>query len=536
MVLKDIAAQGVVERRVEDGDTVAVGGVQNIRPVVAFAVVGAERQSVAHLAVLAVGAVVAAADVDVGAVGRVVVVFEGVLVEGRGVGLVVDAAVRGDAAAVVGASKQENAQIVPLAVELLGVVAAEHTEKVERRHVVHHIILVAACRRQIHLAAVPAVVARSGVVQVEVAPETHVAHTVDVVAQVEADASAQVASLAPRAVDLVHHVLQRVEVAWIEGVVLPRAAPAPRVVLAGAVAQVGENVDVKPFVGPGVAQPGTYVGLRGGVGAKADEVVLLDVGRSDDVDDRLGVGGILGRRVGDGLDAVQRVGRQGLQVGLQVLGGQLRRLVVDPNLHTADAAQRDVALHVDLHAGRVLQGVLGRSGLYRRVVGHVVYHLFAVHRIQRPRRGDFHRLKLCGTLFHIDCAQGRVVAHRDGDEPRGIAHIADAQQVVACRHLLDFEISARVGRGAFDEAAVLGGQHSHVAVHQRLVLGAVNQRAHHLEGRAGLDVLFLPHGVAFLLRLLHLAVAARTPSAGAARETAARRGTAGAARLGNDYG
>ena len=394
VVFESEATQRVKHIVVQYRHAVVVSGVEQIRAIVAIVVVGAEVESIAHLAVLAVGPVVAHPQADVGAAVRVVIVFEGILVESRrGVGDVVQTAVAGAGVIVRCRAEQERAQVVAVAVELLGEAAAEHTEEVGRAHIVHHIILVCKRRRQIHVAAVPAVAAVAAAVEVEVAPYACIGHTVYLVVDVQAYAAAQVATFAPRAVALVDDILQRVEVARIERVVLPRAAPAPRVVLRSAVAEVGEEVDIQLLVGPGVTHPGTDVGLCGYVGAKADKVVLLDVCRRDDVDDRLGVSGILCRRVGDGLYAVEGVGRQGLQVGLQVLRRQFRRLVVDPNLHRAHAAQGDVALHVDLHAGRVLQGVLGRSGLYSGVVGHVVDHLLAIHGIEGPRGLDGHRLK-----------------------------------------------------------------------------------------------------------------------------------------------
>ncbi len=83
-------------------------------------------------------------------------------------------------------------------------------------------------------------------------------------------------------------------------------------------------------------------------------MVALDVGRGDDVDDGLGAGGVFGRGVGDGLDAVEGIGRKGLEVGFEVLFRQSGGFVVHPNLDAGDAAQRDVAFNVHLHARGVL--------------------------------------------------------------------------------------------------------------------------------------------------------------------------------------
>ncbi len=73
--------------------------------------------------------------------------------------------------------------------------------------------------------------------------------------------------------------------------------------------------------------------MRGNIGAKAKELVPLDFAVHHDVDDAVGGGGIARRRVGDDFDAVNGVGGQGLDVGLEVLFGEIRRLVVNPNFH-----------------------------------------------------------------------------------------------------------------------------------------------------------------------------------------------------------
>ena len=85
--------------------------------------------------------------------------------------------------------------------------------------------------------------------------------------------------------------------------------------------------------------------------------------RGHDVDDGLCVGGIFRRRVGDGLNTRNGVGRQGLQIRLEVLFGEFRRLVVDPNLNTRHASKRDVTFHVNLHAWSVLKSIFGGSCL-----------------------------------------------------------------------------------------------------------------------------------------------------------------------------
>ena len=157
-----------------------------------------------------------------------------------------------------------------------------------------------------------------------------------------------------------------------------------------AVTSRSKQIDAQFLLFPHIANPRRDERLVGAVDAEADELVALDMCRSHDVDDGLRIRSIFGRGIGDGFDACDGIGGQGLEIGLQVLLSQFRGLVVDPNLHARHAAQRDVAFHVDLHAGRVLQCVLGGTRLDRWVFTDVVDHLLAFHGIERTfrRNGD----------------------------------------------------------------------------------------------------------------------------------------------------
>ena len=261
--------------------------------------------------------------------------------------------------------------------------------------------------------------------------------------------------------------------------------------------------------------------------------------RSHYVDHRLGVGGVLGRGIGDGLDARQGVGRQGLQVGLEVLLGQFRRLVVDPYFNARHTAQAHIALHVNLHARCVLQGVLGGAGLYAGVLADVIDHLLAIHGVEGLLGGDLHGVEGRGTRHHAQRAEGRVVAHREGYQAVAVAYGRHAQQVAARRYAADLEEAVEVCRGPFDEAAVCRVEHGDVDEGEELAADGVAQLAHHLEGVALLHFLLLPHllGLLAALHLVPVLSRSRTlprgaPAAGpaasgeAARAAGLRRGAA----------
>ena len=314
------------------------------------------------------------------------------------------------------------------------------------------------------------------------------------------------------------------------------AAPGLAVVgvLAAREAAAGEEVNAPLLLGPHIAHPWRGEGLVRAVDAKADELVALDVGRGDDVDHRLGVGGVLGRGVGDGLDACQGVGRQGLQVGLQVLLGELRRLVVNPYLDRAHAAQRHVALHVDLDAGGVLQGVLGGAGLYAGVFADVVYHLLAIHGVEGLLGRDLDGVEGGGASLDADGAEGGIVAYGERHKAALVADGRDAEQIAAGRHIADFKQAVEVGGGALHKAAVGTVEHGHVDERQELARGRVAQLAHHLEGVALLHFLLLLHLLG-LLAALHLVPVAlphrrpapRRPATAGETATGSATGTAG---------
>ena len=99
------------------------------------------------------------------------------------------------------------------------------------------------------------------------------------------------------------------------------------------------------IVFPDVGSPRHHVGLRRNIGAKAKELVPLDFGVHHDVDDAIGGGGITRRWVSDDFYAVDGVGGQGLDVGLEVFFREVGRLVIDPNFNGRSPAQGDVAFH-----------------------------------------------------------------------------------------------------------------------------------------------------------------------------------------------
>ena len=228
--------------------------------------------------------------------------------------------------------------------------------------------------------------------------------------------------------------------------------------------------------------------------------------RGDDVDDCLCVGGVLGRGIGDGLDAGQYVGREGLEVGLEILLGEFRGLVVNPDFHARDTAQCHVALHVDLHARGVLKGVLGGTCLDARVLADVVNHLLAVHGVDGALGGNLHGVEGGGAWHHLDGAEGGVVLHLERYHAVLVADGGDAQQVGTQWHAVDLEQAVEVGGAAFDEGRVSAVEHSHVDEGQELAADGVAQRSHHLEGVAFLHFLFLLHGVGVLVVALAVPV------------------------------
>ena len=234
------------------------------------------------------------------------------------------------------------------------------------------------------------------------------------------------------------------------------------------------------------------------------------MGRGDDVDDRLGVGGILGGGVGDGLDARQGVGGQGLEVGLEVLLGEFGGLVVDPDLHAAHTAERDIALHVDLNSRGVLEGVLGGAGLDGGVVLDVVDQLLAIHQVEGLLGRDFDSVEGGGTGLQAEGAEGGVVLYGKGNEAVAVADGGDAEQVAADRNAAHLKEAVEVGGGTLDEGGVCGLEHGHIDKGQELAADRVSQRADHLEGVALLDFLLLADGGG-LLAIAHLVpVAVRT--------------------------
>ena len=177
------------------------------------------------------------------------------------------------------------------------------------------------------------------------------------------------------------------------------------VVLVDAVRVVEVGADGELLVGIDIRKERRDAGCGGTAHAEADETVLLDFGGGDDVDDAAAaLGAVAGRRVGDDLDLLDAAGGHLLDELLERLGVHIGGLVVDPNLHGRDAAQGDVALHVHLHAGGVLQGIRRRARLYGGVLGHVVERLLAIHHIDGFLPNNLHLLQVGAVLVHRDVA------------------------------------------------------------------------------------------------------------------------------------
>ena len=251
--------------------------------------------------------------------------------------------------------------------------------------------------------------------------------------------------------------------------------------------------------------------------------------RSNYVDNGLGLGSILCRRVGDGLDAGNGISGQGLEIGLQVFLGEFRGLVVHPNLHARHAAQGDVALNVDLHAGRVLQGILGGSCLDGRVFANVVNQLLAFHCIQRSLGS--HRHFAQGRHARIDAqrAQIGVVGHMEWMQIILIANSRNTQHESPLRHAVNLENTFHVADAAFHKFVVDGIEHGQIDVWHKLVSLGIAQHAHHSKGVAFADFLLRLHRWHVAFGLSPLAVTAvwrtatRMATSSPTRRPAARR-------------
>ncbi len=156
-----------------------------------------------------------------------------------------------------------------------------------------------------------------------------------------------------------------------------QAAVAARIAAVAVVVAADEEVEAHLLVGPHVIHPRSYLWTAVGVQPEAQQFVALHLGGGDDVDDAV-LCVVFRRWVGDDLDALQRAGRERLEVLFQSFGLEVRRLVVYPDAHFSTAAVFDVALGVHLHARSVLERVGGVAALHAGVVADVVEHLLAV--------------------------------------------------------------------------------------------------------------------------------------------------------------
>ena len=321
----------------------AIVGIISFVVVVPILMVG--TQAIAHFAILAVGTVVTRIQVEAEArhVGQQMTVLVKVIIH------VIETVVVLVRGIPVKSRVQANAKVVSLLIEFLGVVDAEVSEPRPRDGGVANLIVQHAIRHIERLAvdavdeAVVFVVEASGV-------KRDVARGVNLIVDVRKEIAAETTVVFIGGVGLVPHRVKRAVLRDLLALHLPTFG----MVVAEVIASRDKQIDTPFVLLPHVAHPRRHERLAGAIHAEADELVALDMRRSHDVDDRFGVGGVFGRGVGDGLDTRDGVGRQGLKVSLQVLLGELRRFVVDPNLHARHATQGDIAFHVDFHARRIL--------------------------------------------------------------------------------------------------------------------------------------------------------------------------------------
>ncbi len=126
--------------------------------------------------------------------------------------------------------------------------------------------------------------------------------------------------------------------------------------------------------------------------------------------------------MGYDLYALQCAGRERLEVLLQPLGLEVRRLVVYPDGDLCPTPIADITFGVHLHARGILKGIGGVAALHAGVVAHIVVHLFAVGRVERPAGGDLHGFEQRGIVGNLDNAKICVVIYHNILPPGLVPH------------------------------------------------------------------------------------------------------------------
>ena len=170
------------------------------------------------------------------------------------------------------------------------------------------------------------------------------------------------------------------------------------------------------------------------------------------------------RRIVDDFDALDALGRQLLQDLRTVVGGQAARLAVDPNFDARIAAQRDVAVVIDLDRRDVFQRLRCRLPRIRDELRHVERLAIDLQLHRRPLARHRHFLQLLRVFRKVDDAEilrAVAVAERKLSRDRLVADIRDFQRVITRCKAVNRKIAFGVGNRTFHKSSIALLQHFH---------------------------------------------------------------------------
>ena len=233
--------------------------------------------------------------------------------------------------------------------------------------------------------------------------------------------------------------------------------------LAGAIALTKTGIDVKIDFGTAVIEIGAGIAAHlvnnlviDAAGYTAEETATTVFFQNDIDDAGRSFGAEFGRRIGNHLDAFDATGRQLFEYLGAVIFVQARRLAVNPNLDTAIAAQRNVAVVVHFDRRNIFEHLGGRTARCRyalidtehlfiniethlRTLSHhfdLVKHLRIFDELQRAQIDGLRLLFDCNLLIERLIANKRnlesIDAHRHRFQPKFTIDIGNA----AANHLV----------------------------------------------------------------------------------------------------
>ena len=170
------------------------------------------------------------------------------------------------------------------------------------------------------------------------------------------------------------------------------------------------------------------------------------------------------RRIVDDLDALDALGRQLLQNLGTVVSGQTARLAVDPNFDARIAAQRDVAVVIDLDRRDVFQRLRSRLTRIRDELRHVERLAIDLQLHRRPLARHRHFLQLFRVFRKVDDTEilrSVAFAERKLSRDRLVANIRDFQRVTTRCKAVNRKIAFGVGNRTFHKSSIALLQHFH---------------------------------------------------------------------------